>query len=160
MMTDEYKYLGVPIDSSLNMNTFFNKCYKKASSRLNRLAKIRNDLDITSVKATYQSMILPTFTYCGLQLLLLTETQTKQLEAFHQRALRIVNANDKNPVSLRSIINANKKRCEYQQMNSHVKLLILLLFVVLSHFLNESSVLFFLCSSTAKFGESWDFPVN
>ena len=30
--TASYKYLGISIDSTLNMNTFFEKCYKKASS--------------------------------------------------------------------------------------------------------------------------------
>ena len=30
--TASYMYLGIPIDSTLNMNTFFDKCYKKASS--------------------------------------------------------------------------------------------------------------------------------
>ena len=66
-ITKDYKYLGVPVDSSLNMNTFFDKCYKKASSRLNLLAKLRHELDTNAAKYIYQSMIMPTCTYCGLQ---------------------------------------------------------------------------------------------
>ena len=55
-------------------------------------------------------MIMPTFTYCGLQLLCLTNTQANKLESFHKRAERIVNTNDKNRTVLQSISNANKKR--------------------------------------------------
>ena len=109
-ITKDYKYLGVPLDSSLNMNTFFDKCYKKASSRLNLLAKLRNELDTNAAKSIYQSMIMPTFTYCGLQLLCLTNTQAKKMESFHKRAERIVNTNDENRTVLQSISNANKKR--------------------------------------------------
>ena len=98
-------------DSSLNMNTFFDKCYKKASSRLNLLSKLRHELDTIAAKSIYQSMIMPTFTYCGFYLLCLTQTQTNKLESFHKRAERIVNRNCKNEtVLLQSIPNANKKR--------------------------------------------------
>ena len=39
-VTKEYKYVGVPVNSSLNTTSFFDKCYRKASSRLNLLAKV------------------------------------------------------------------------------------------------------------------------
>ena len=67
--TASYKYLGISIDSTLNLNTFFEKCYKKASSRLSLLAKLRGDLDMKAAKAIYHRMILPTITYCGILLL-------------------------------------------------------------------------------------------
>lgn len=104
-VTKQYKYLGVPVDSSLNMNSFFDTCYKKASSRLNLLAKLRHMLDIDAARSIYHSMILPTFTYCGLHLLHLTITQENKLASFHRRAERIVNTKD-----IRSVTNANKKR--------------------------------------------------
>ena len=40
-VTNEYKYFGACIDSSLNLNPNFNNCFKKASGRLRLLAKIR-----------------------------------------------------------------------------------------------------------------------
>ena len=103
--TKQYKYLGVPVDSSLNMNSFFDTCYKKASSRLNLLAKLRHMLDIDAARYIYHCMILPTFTYCGLHLLHLTISREYKLASFHRRAERIVNAKD-----IRSVTNANKKR--------------------------------------------------
>ena len=39
--TSSYKYLGSLIDPSLNLNEFFNKTYKKASTRLRLLEKMR-----------------------------------------------------------------------------------------------------------------------
>ena len=102
--TKQYKYLGVPIDSSLNMNSFFDACYKKASTRLSLLAKLRYMLNAKAAKSIYHSMILPTFTYCGLHLLQLTPTQENKLVSFHKRAERIINVKN-----VRSIINANKK---------------------------------------------------
>ena len=87
------------------MNSFFDTCYKKASSRLNLLAKLRHMLDIDAARSIYQCMILPTFTYCGLHLLHLTISHEYKLASFHRRAKRIVNAKD-----IQSVTNANKKR--------------------------------------------------
>ena len=64
-ITKDYKYLGVPLDSSLNMNTFFDKCYKKASSRLNLLAKLRNELDTNAAKSIY----IPKYDHANLYVL-------------------------------------------------------------------------------------------
>ena len=47
-ITSTYKYLGVHLDSSLNLNSDFDAKYKKATGRLRLLAKIRSHLDIES----------------------------------------------------------------------------------------------------------------
>ena len=60
-----YKYLGVPVDSSLNMTSLLDECYKKAPSRMNLLAKLRYLMDVNVAKTIYQSMVLSAFTYCG-----------------------------------------------------------------------------------------------
>ena len=95
--TKQYRYLGIEIDGTLNLNTHFEKCFKRASSRLRLLAKIRDSLDLTSAKAVYNSMILPTFTYCGVLQLKLTSTQVKRLSSFHDRCLKIIYGNSKIP---------------------------------------------------------------
>ena len=107
--TSRYKYLGVQIDSTLNMNTFFVKWYKKASSRRSLLGKLRRELDVKAAKAIYQSMILPTFTYCGILLLCNTRTQLDKLDSLRHRAGVIVNRNSVNKITLNSVSNANKK---------------------------------------------------
>ena len=108
--TKQYKYLGIEIDSTLNLNTHFEKCFKRASSRLRLLAKIRDSLDLTSAKAVYDSMILPTFTHCGVLQLKLTSTQAKRLTSFHDRCLKIINGNSKNPIAIQSVANAKGTR--------------------------------------------------
>ena len=57
-ITSTNKYLGVQLDSSLNLNSDFDAKYKKASGRLRLLAKIRNHLDTESVKAIYRSVVI------------------------------------------------------------------------------------------------------
>ena len=64
--TSHYKYLGIEIDSTLNLNSHFEKCFKSASSRLRLLGKLRDYLDLASAKGICRSLILPTFTYSGI----------------------------------------------------------------------------------------------
>ena len=89
-ITPTYKYLGVQLDSTLNRNSDFDAKYKKASGRLQLLAKIRNHLDIESAKAIYRSMVLPVLTYCGILNLKLTRTQENKLNSFHNHAMQII----------------------------------------------------------------------
>ena len=89
MNTSHYKYLGIEIDSSLNLNSHFEK---RASSRLRLLGKLRDYLDLTSAKAIYRSLILFTFTYNGSLHLKTTDTQCKRLASFHDRSLRTTHA--------------------------------------------------------------------
>ena len=48
--TKKYKYLGVEIDSKLNLNTYFDACYKRASTRLRLLSKIRDSVNEDSAR--------------------------------------------------------------------------------------------------------------
>ena len=73
--TDEYKYLGIYVSSSLDLNSHFEKSYKKAAGRLRLLARLRKYLDLKSAKEIYCSMILPVFTYCGVLEMNLSETK-------------------------------------------------------------------------------------
>ena len=89
--TTSYKYLGVQIDSTFNMSTYIDKCYKNVSSQLNLLAKLREQLDVKAAKAIYECMILPTFTYYGIFLLHNTRAQSDKLDSFHSRVEAIIN---------------------------------------------------------------------
>jgi hypothetical protein len=62
-LTKKYKYLGVEDDSILNLNTHFDACFKRASTRLRLLSKIRDNLNVDSARTIYQSMITPLLTY-------------------------------------------------------------------------------------------------
>ena len=88
--TTSYKYLGVEVDSTLNLNSFFDSAYKKSTSRLKILYKIRPYIDSNCAGAIYQSMILPIFTYCGTLRLKNCETQKNKIASFHRRAMQLV----------------------------------------------------------------------
>ena len=98
------------VDSSLNLNSHCEKCFKRASSRLRLLGKLRDYLDLTYAKAIYHSLILPTFTYSGILQLKTTDTQYKRLALFHDRSLRTVQGNSNTCDEIQSVINANKIR--------------------------------------------------
>ena len=108
--TSHYKYLGIEIDSTLNLNSHFEKCFKSASSRLRMLGKLIDYLDLASAKAIYRSLILPTFTYSGILQLKITDTQYKRLASFHDRSLRTIQGNSNNCDEIQSVTHVNKIR--------------------------------------------------
>ncbi len=108
--TLEYKYLGIYVNSSLDLNSHFEKLYKKAAGRLRLLARLRKYLDLQSARDVYCSMIMLVFTYCAILQMKLTETKMKQLKAFHDRCIRIVYDGENSNQVLPSVINANKIR--------------------------------------------------
>jgi hypothetical protein len=81
-----YKYLGVHLKSSLNVN----KAFKKASGYLKLLAKTRSFLSTKASLDIYQAMVIPVLTYCSLVCTCSTTTQKKQLKSFEKRAARII----------------------------------------------------------------------
>ena len=77
----------------MNIQEHFNLTYKKASSRLSLLSKLRFLLTDEAAKTMYQTMILPVVTYFCLVDLKSTETQKKRLESLDNRSRKIVNRN-------------------------------------------------------------------
>ena len=97
------------VDSSLNTTPFFDKCCKKASSRLNLLTKVRYLMDVNVAKYIYQTMVLPAFKYCGLHLLCLSATQEDKLVSLHKRVERIMESKE-----FHSVSSINQKRaCQF-----------------------------------------------
>ena len=88
--TEEYTYLGVQIGPTLNMRSQFDATFKKATSKLLLLSKIRPNLNVNAAKAIYNCMILPILTYCGVLNLNLTETQLNKLTSLQERATKVV----------------------------------------------------------------------
>ena len=82
--TKKYKYLGVEIDSKLNLNTHFDAFYKRASTRLRLLSKIRYSVNVDLARKIYQLMITPLLTYCGILNLNLTSTQVRKLVSLRE----------------------------------------------------------------------------
>ena len=55
--TSSYKYLGVNLDSSLNLESHFDKMYKRAAGRFNLLRRIRPLIDKSSAEKIYKAII-------------------------------------------------------------------------------------------------------
>ena len=98
--TTSYKYLGVVIDSTLNLNTHNDMMYRKSTGRLKILNKIRPYLNSHTAKTIYQSMIIPLMTYCGTLHLKTTNTRQNKIKRFHKRAINLCfsNKTEKNVV--------------------------------------------------------------
>ena len=88
--TSSYKYLGTHLDSTLALNGNFNSKYKKLSSRLRLLSKLRPDLNVKASKMIYTSIVIPVFTYCGTVNLNLSRTSLGKLDRIHERAVGII----------------------------------------------------------------------
>ena len=64
--TNGYKYLGIQLDPSLNMQEHFNGICRKASSRIRLLKRIRPFITDLATLRMYQALIVPIITYCSL----------------------------------------------------------------------------------------------
>ena len=91
--THSYKYLGILVDPTLNLNTYKDLVYKKSASRLRILYKIRPLMDTKCARTIYQSMILPLLNYCGTLQLNHKKTKQDRLDAFHHRAMHLCTQN-------------------------------------------------------------------
>ena len=60
------KYLGVELARSLNLNSQFDRNYKKLSSPLKTLHRIRHLLTNKLAKDVFRFMVLPILSYCSL----------------------------------------------------------------------------------------------
>ena len=101
--TRTYKYLGVNLDRSVTFCEHSTKTYKKATSRLRLLKRIRSNLTVAAARAIYNTMILPTFTYCSILTPHRTPTFNNQLDSLHRRANFIINRNERNTAAVKSI---------------------------------------------------------
>lgn len=85
-----YTYLGNQLDSNLTLQDNFDKAYKKATGRLNLLAKLRRYLNTEAAFKIYEMVIVPIVMYSTLISLQLTNTQRMKLKSLGNRAERII----------------------------------------------------------------------
>ena len=85
-----YKYLGTYIDPTLSLAEQFDKMYKKASSRLKLLSKMKFYLTDESTKLVYNALIQPILRYNCLLCLNISATKVKRLESLDRRANSLI----------------------------------------------------------------------
>ena len=109
-VTMEYKYLGIQIDSTLNLNSHFENVYKKASNRLKLLAKLRHQMDLKTAETIYTTMIVPLLTYYNINQAKEKITLKRKLDSFVERASKIIKNNSNKNVCLTPLENLAKRQ--------------------------------------------------
>ena len=84
-----YKYLE-EVDHTLNLNSYFDKTYKKMTSRLRLLNQLRSKMTASAAASIYNMVIMPLFSYCSLLKPTLTQTQVNKILSFERGAKEII----------------------------------------------------------------------
>ena len=110
-VTKSYKYLGIEVNSSLNLNSHFDKTYKKMSSRLRLLSKLRPFLTSQAAKIVFNHMIIPMFTYCSLLKLSYNSSQLNQFKSLERRAKHVISGTERDSSKFDlNLLNISKRR--------------------------------------------------
>ena len=97
--TSSYKCLGTHLDSTPALDDDFNSKYKRLSSRLQLLSKLRPNLNVKAANMICKSIVIPVFTYYGAVNLNLPRTSLGKLDQIHERAVGIITKNQYSEVN-------------------------------------------------------------
>ena len=86
---DNQILLGITIDSNLSFNKHINNLCKKASARLNALARISGYMDLPKRWVIMKLFIASQFGYCPLTWMFHSRALNNKINSIHERALRI-----------------------------------------------------------------------
>ena len=85
----QYKYLGVFLDETLNMEANLNYIFKQLSYKIFQFSKIRNYLDIKTRVLVYKQTVMPLAEYASFMLNLNRKHDIEKLQKLQNRALRL-----------------------------------------------------------------------
>ena len=85
----EQELLGILIDSNLPFESYINNMCKKASQKLNTLARITPFMNIEKRRTLMKSFITAQFGYCPLIWMFHSRALNNKINSIHKRALRI-----------------------------------------------------------------------
>ena len=113
-----YNYLGTIIDNHLNLNENFNRSYKRASTRLRLLERLRPYLAVDATIKVYLSVVVPIMTYSSTIRIPCNDAQCKNLQSLDRRANVIIKSTVTSIVScLNRDICMLVKRCLLNEFN-------------------------------------------
>ena len=114
-VANSYKYLGVEIDHSLDLNFHFERTYKKMTTRLRLLNRKRTFVTTEAALIAVNMLIVPLFTYCCLLKPVFNQTQTHRIKSFERRTQEIIAADE--PLNFNmNILDCGKRRvCKFIQ---------------------------------------------
>ena len=115
-VTNSYKYLGVEIDHSLDLNSHFERTMTtKMTTRLRLLNRMRTFLTTEAALTAVTMLIVPLFTYCCLLKPVFNQMQTNRIKSFERRTQEIIAAGE--PLNCNvNLLDCGKHRvCEFVQ---------------------------------------------
>ena len=86
---NEQVLLGVTIDSNLSFEKHINNLCKRASQKLNALARISGYINLQKRRVIMKSFIISQFGYCPLSWMFHSKRLNNKINSIHERALRI-----------------------------------------------------------------------
>ena len=86
---DNQILLGITIDSNLSFHKHINDLCKKASAKLNALARISGYVDLPKLRVKMKSFITSQLGYCSLIWMFHSRALNNKTNSIHERALRI-----------------------------------------------------------------------
>ena len=88
-MEDEQVLLDITIDSNLTFENHINSICKKASQKLNALARIAPYMNIQKRRTIMKSFVTSQFSYCPLIWMFHSRRLNNKINSIHKTALRI-----------------------------------------------------------------------
>ena len=102
---DEQVLLGITIDSKLTFKNHINNICKKASQKVNVLARIAPYMNIQKRRTIIKSFVTSQFSYCPLIWMFHSRRLNNKINSIHERALRITYQD--NPSAFQELLNKN-----------------------------------------------------
>ena len=88
--TASEKLLGVTIDSDLKFDIHVNNLCKKATQKLNALARVSGYMDSSKKRTIMKAFITSHFSYCPLVWMIHSREINNKINRIHERSLRLV----------------------------------------------------------------------
>ena len=86
--TDKYRYLGVSLDTEMNLTGLLSDTKKRVLNKLFNLRKLRHYITDKSALAIYKQTILPILDYAGFMFISCTKSDRNDLQILQNDALR------------------------------------------------------------------------
>ncbi len=87
---NQYKYLGVFLDTCHDWNHHIGVTAGQISERLSVLRRVRRRQTVDTAKMLYNSLVLPLFDYCDVVIGNLNKTNLRRLQKLQNRGARII----------------------------------------------------------------------
>ena len=107
------KLLGVIIDNNLSFEEHVENLCKKASQKINALARLASYMNFEQRKLILNSFITSHFSYCSLVWMFHSRRLNNKINALHERALRIIYQDYKSSFS--ELLNKDNSRTVHQR---------------------------------------------